>query len=124
MFSIINENIYDMSLILKVKKQTGPKKLKKIIKNLRNLSEEDIKNPSELKIKIFKEEKEIEKNSEFKIVAPIFGFQHYSEDIKKSNSKLVENINDDNEGEDTPSNVDENEEKEKQIDSSDLSENE
>ena len=47
MSSDLNEKIYDMALISKVKKQTGPKKLKKILKTLRNYAEEDLKNSPE-----------------------------------------------------------------------------
>ena len=124
MTSIVNEKIYDISLILKVKEQTGPKKLKKIIKNLKNLAEEDLKEFSVLKIKILKEDKEEEKKSEIIIVAPIFGFQHYLEDIDKLNSKSTVNNDDEHEGEDTPSDVDCNEESFKQKDSSDFSSDE
>ena len=121
---VIIETIYDMTLISKVKEQTGPKKLKKIINNLKNFAEEDLKEFSKLKIKIFEEEKEEVKKPEIRIVAPIFGFQQYLEDIKKSNSKLIVNIDDENEGEDTPSDVDGDEKGMKQKDSSDFSEDE
>ena len=80
MSSDLNEKIYDMALISKVKKQTGPKKLKKILKTLRKYAEEDLKKSPELKVKILKEDKEEEKKPEFKIVAPIIGFQHYFEE--------------------------------------------
>ena len=119
MISASKKNFYDMTLISKVKKHTGSKKLKEIVKNLRNLSKEDVKSFSELKIKIFEEDKE-EKKSDFKISAPIIGFQHYFEEFKKLNSRL----NDENhEREDAPSTVD-NEEEIKQVDSSDFSEDE
>ena len=121
---VIIETIYDMTLISKIKEQTGPKKLKKIINNLKNFAEEDLKEFPKLKIKIFEEEKEEVKKPEIRIVAPIFGFQHYLEDIKKSNSKLIVNIDDENEGEDTPSDVDGDEKGMKQKDSSDFSEDE
>ena len=115
------ENIYNESLNLKIKEQTGPKKLKKILKNLRNIAKEELKGFSELKIKISEEEKKEEIKSEFKIVAPIIGFQHYFEDFKKIN--LKSNINNaDYEGENTPSTVEGDEEELKQIDSSDFSE--
>ena len=53
MMSAINENIYDVTLISKIKEQTGPKKLKKINRSLRNLIEDDVKGFSGLKIKKF-----------------------------------------------------------------------
>ena len=123
MISIPNEKKYDLALISKIKKQTGSKKLKNIIKNLRNLSKKDIKESSELKIKVFEEEKEEEKKIVFKISAPIIRIQHYIEDFKKLNSKPIINNNIDNEGENAPSTVD-NDEETKQIDSSDFSDDE
>ena len=123
MISVPNEKKYDMALISKIKKQTGSKKLKNIIKNLRNLSKKDIKESSELKIKVFEEEKEEEKKIVFKISAPIIRIQHYIDDFKKLNSKpIIKNIID-NEGENAPSTVD-NDEETKQIDSSDFSDDE
>ena len=121
MISVKSEKNYKMTLISKVKKQREPKKIKKIIKYLRNLSEEDVKKASELIIKIFEEEKEEEKKSEFKIVAPIIGFQHYSEDFKKSNLKTVKNNDAEFARATSPSTVDENKEEINQVDSSDLS---
>ena len=120
----ISENNYNMALILKIKEQTETKKLKKIIKKLRNLAEEDLKGFTELKIKIFKEEKEEEKKQELKTFAPTVGFQHYFEDFKKTNLKSEVNNIVENEGENTPSTVDDNEEEVKQIDSSDFSDDE
>ena len=117
----IRQNIFNTTLNSAIKKQTEAKKLKIITKKLRNLAEEDLKGFSKLNIKKFKEEKEQEKKFEMKIVAPVFGFQHYFEDFKKSNSKLIVNNIVDYEGENTPSTVDENEEEVKQIDSSDFS---
>ena len=35
---VINDNIYDINLINEIKKQTGPKAVKKIRKQLRNFS--------------------------------------------------------------------------------------
>ena len=119
MISFKDENIYDMALISKVKKQTGPKKIKNILKNLRNIAIEDVKEFSELKVKVLKEEKK----PEIKIAAPIFGFQRFFEDFKNSNSKEIINNDAAYEGENTPSTVDDNEE-EKQVDSSDFSDDE
>ena len=119
MIPAINENKYNMSLIFKVKKQTGPKKLEKIVKNLKNLEVEDLKEFSELKVKILEEEKKDEKKIEIKVVAPIFGYKNYIEDYKKSNS--IVNSDEEIELEDTPSTINE---EEKQIDSSDFSEDE
>ena len=121
---MITGDIYNMTLILKIKEQTETKKLKKIIKNLRNLAKEDLKGFAELEIKIFEEEKEEEKKQELKTVAPIIGFQHYFEDFKKSNLKSEVNNIVEYEGENTPSTVDDNEEEVKQIDSSDFSDDE
>ena len=120
MASVIKKNIYDMALISTIKSRTGPKKLKKIIKNLRNLVEDDIKKLSGFKIKIF-EEKEEQIKQEFKIIAPIFRFQHYFEDSKKSISKSIVNNDNDLESDKTSSSVNNNEEETKQKDSSDFS---
>ena len=119
MVSVVIENIYNDILNLKIKKQTGHKKLRKILKDLRNVAEEDLKRFSELKIKISEEEKEEEKKSECKIVAPIIGLKYYFEDFKNLNLKVNNVI--DYEGEETPSTIDDEEEL-KQIDSSDFSE--
>ena len=121
MTSVINEKIYNIILISKDEEQIRQKKLKKILKILRNITEEDLKEFSELKIKIF----EVENiNPKIPIAAPIIGFQHYFEDFKKLNSRQIVNNNDDNEDENTLSNVDDNEEEIKQVDSSDFSEDE
>ena len=124
MSSTTNEKIYDISLISKVKEQTGPKKLKKIIKNLRNFTEKDLKELSKLKIKIFEEDREEEEKSEFVIIAPIIKLQHYLEYIKKSNSKSVVNNNDEFKGENTPFDAKSVEKDIKQKDSSDFSSDE
>ena len=116
-----SENIYDMALISKVKEQTNPKKLKKIIKNLRNLENHNFKKFSSLKAKMLEEE---EKETEFKIVAPTTEFKLYFENFKKSNSKLFVNSDIDLGGENTSPAIDDNEKKLKQIDSSDFSEDE
>ena len=121
MISVGSENGYKKNLLLKIKKQTKQKKLRKLVNNLRNLALEEIKGFSELKIKIFKEEKEQKKKLEFIIVAPIFGLQHYSEDFKKSNSKsnlsnIVNSVEDN-----TVSTVYDDKEELKQVDSSDFS---
>ena len=117
MIAEVNENNYNMSLISKVKDQTGPKKIKKITKYLRNLAEEDLKEFSKLKVKVMEEEKK----QEFKLAAPIIGFRYYFEDFKKLNSIPTTKNDVDNEGENTPSTVDDNEEEAKQIESSDFS---
>ena len=119
MASFVTEKIYNMALISKIKEQTGSKQLKKTTKKLRNLAEEDLKQFSGLKIKVFQEEKKEEKIPEIIIAAPIFGFRQYVEDFKKPYSKKVSNNNVDYEGENTPSTVNDNEEN--QIDSSDFS---
>ena len=84
---VINENDYDFTLISKVKERTSPKKLKKIIKDLKNLEEDDIKEFSELKINIF-EEKEDEKEPEFKIIVPIVEIKNYFEEKNQIQNKL------------------------------------
>ena len=124
MVSVVSVDVYNKILISKIKEQTGPKKLNKIVNNLKNLVIEDLKGFSKIKIKIFEEEKEEEKKPEFKIAAPIIGFQHYFEDFKKSNSKSIINNVVEYEGENTPSTVDDNENEVKQIDSSDFSDDE
>ena len=118
---VLYKNIYDTVLISKIKKQTGQRKIKKIIKNLKNLVEGDLKESSGLRIKIFVEKKEETKKPEIQIIAPVIGFSHYFEDLQKTNSKHNE-ANYDNEN--TPSTVESNEKDEKQIDSSDLSDDE
>ena len=120
MISVGSKNIYDKALITKIKGRIGPKKLKKIIKYLRDIAEKEVSQFSELKIKIFEEEKK----PEFKIVAPIIGFKHYFEEFKKLNSKRIVNNIIHNEGENTHSTSDGKEEEKKQIDSSDFSEDE
>ena len=122
MISSKNEKICNITLISKVKEKKELKNLKKVIKYLRILSEEDVKKSRQLKIKIFKEEKDKEKKSEFKVIAPIIAFQYYSEDFKKLYSKPVEIKDEEYEGEDTPSNVDDK--VIKQIESSDFSDDE
>ena len=121
MISIVKNKIYNTNLISKIKEKTGPKTLKKIAKYLRNLSKEDVKTFSKLKVKVFEEEIKNEKIHEFKIIAPVIGFQHYFEDLKKPNSTSDINTVFDNGGENTPSTVDDNEEEIKQVDSSDIS---
>ena len=116
----INENIYDMALILKIKEQTESKKLNKIIKNLRSVTENDLKELSRIKIKKLEIQKEIERKSELKNVASIIEFPHYAKDFKKSSSKSILNDDDDHEGENTPVTIDDNEEEVKQIDSYDF----
>ena len=66
MVSIINENIYDMTLISNIKERTGSKKLKNIMKNLRNFAEDDVKGFSGLKVKKFEEKTEEVKKPEHK----------------------------------------------------------
>ena len=118
MTSSTNEKIYDMDLISKVKRQTGQKGIKKVIKNLKNLAEEDLKQFSKLKIKVFEEEKQ--KKPEIIIATPIIGIEHYFKTFKKSNPKLLINNNIENVIKNTPSTVNDREEAE-QIDSSDFS---
>ena len=60
----------------------------------------------------------------FKIAAPVFGLQHYSEDFKKLNSKRIVNNIVDLVEENTSSTFDDNNEDIKQIDSSDFSSDE
>ena len=100
--SVINENIYDMTLISKIKERTGPKKLKKIIKNLRNLIKDDIKEFSGLKVKKFEEKKEEEKEMESENANPIIGLNRYIEDFKISNSRPILNNDEENLRENTP----------------------
>ena len=115
----LNENIYDMTLISKVKEHTGSRKLKTIINTLKHLAEEDVK----LKIKKFVKKKEEEKKPELKIL-PIIGFQNYFEDYKKHNSRSIVNNDADYVGENTPSTVDDNKKDIKKVSSFDFSEDE
>ena len=94
--SVTNENIYDVILISKIKKRTGPKRLKKINRNLRNLIEDDFKEFSGLKIKKFEEEKveEEEENQVPKNAVPVIEIKHYIEDFKKPNSREILNNDD------------------------------
>ena len=119
MISVGSENGYKKNLLLKIKKQTKQKKLRKLVNKLRNLALEEIKGFSELKIKIFKEEKKQKKKFEFIIVAPIFGLQHHFEDFKKSKSNVSNIIN--FEEDNTFSTVYDDKEELKQVDSSDFS---
>ena len=122
MFFAINQNIHDLALISKIKERTTQVKIKKIVNNLKNIAKDEIQKCSKLKIKIFKEESENEKKFEFKIAAPIIGLQQYIKEYKNHNSKTSVNKNNETEGENTPSTVDDNEEK--QVDSSDFSDDE
>ena len=121
-----NENFYDMILISKIKEQTSPKKLKKIVNNLKNTVKDEVNKFPEFKIKIFRDEKdeeeksEEEKKIEIKITAPVIGLKGYIKDFKKSNSKIIINNSNEDESENTPSTVDDNTEL-NQIDSSDFS---
>ena len=119
MNSVINENNYDMNLISKVKEHRSPKTLEKIIENLRNIEKEDVGNFSELKVEVFEEKIEEEKKTEFEIITPLIGFNH--EDLKKPDS-IVNNVDED-EGENTPSTVNDGGEDE-QVESSDFSDDE
>ena len=92
--SVTNENIYDVILISKIKKRTGPKRLKKINRNLRNLIEDDFKEFSKLKIKKFEEEKEEEENQVPKNAVSVIEIKHYIEDFKKPNSREILNNDD------------------------------
>ena len=121
MIIVVNEKTYNMSLISNIKEQVGPKKLKNIIKSLRNFSKEDLKELSNLEIKVIEGEKQEEKKPDFKTFTSIIGFQHYCEDFKKSNSISIVNNKILFEGENTPSTVDDNEEELKQIDNSGFS---
>ena len=119
MISVVNENIYDMNLISKVKEHRSPKTLEKIIKNLRNIEKEDVGNFSELKVEVFEEKREEEKKTEYEIIPPLIGFIH--EDLKKPDS-IVNNVEEE-EGENTPSTVKDCGEDE-QVESSDFSDDE
>ena len=122
MFFAINQNLHDLVLISKIKERTTKAKIKKIVNNLKNIAKDEIQKCSKLKIKIFKEESEDKKKFEFKIAAPIIGIQQYIKEYKNHNSKTSVNKNTETEGENTPSTVDDNEEK--QVDSSDFSDEE
>ena len=129
MIFITNENFYDMFLISKIKERTNQKKLKKIVNNLKNIAKDEVNKFPEIKIKIYREEKneeeknEEEKKIEIKVAAPVIGLKHYIKDFKKSNSKITINNNNEDESENTSSTVEDNKEL-KQIDSSDFSDDE
>ena len=127
MSSTFGDKIYNLDLISEIKRKSGPEIITKIRKYLRSITEADIKDLNELKIKIFDdtEEKKIieeEKKEEFKIVAPTVNVQLYLNDFKKLNSKSNLNEEDDK-GENTPSTVVDDGEVE-QADSSDFSDDE
>ena len=124
MMSVTNENTYNKILISKIKQRTGQKELKKIVNSLKNIAEDDVKKLSKLKIKIFEEKIEEDEKVEFKISAPLIGLQHYIKDLKKLNSKIIVNQNDEPKRENISSSVNNNEEELKQIDSSDFSDDE
>ena len=121
MIHAAKNNNYDLALISKAKEMIGSKKIKKIVRNLRNLEKENTKKLSELKIKIFEEEKEEIEESKFKIIAPIIGINHYFKNLEKSNSNIFVNNDVSLEGKNNTSIVEDNEEELKQIDSSDFS---
>ena len=114
----VNENVYDITLILKIKERTGTKKIKKILRNLRNLAEDELKEFSELKINKFGEEKSEIKNNKFKNDTSFIEFQHYTEDFKNLNSRSILYNDDEYERVNTPVTSDDNEEEMKQIDNS------
>ena len=120
MISIINENFYDMALILKIKERTEPKKIKKIVNNLKKIEEDEVNNFSKLKIKIFEEKKEDEKNIESETFSSIIDFKCHIEETKLSNPKSILDSDDEYEGENTPSTVRDNEEQNK-VDGSEFS---
>ena len=124
MIIVIDENIYDMALISKVKERTGPKKIKKITKYLRNLAEEEMKEFSELKIKKFEDKKEDLKKLEVNSSTSITKLQNYIGDFKKLKSKSILNNGELYEGENDPSTVDGNDGEMEQIDNSFLSDDE
>ena len=121
MICIINENIYNMTLISKIKKQTGSKNTKKIIKYLRNLADDDVKKFFKLKIKIFNEKKEETKNKVSNVDASIIGPHRYVENFNESKLKPVMNTEDEHEGENTSASIDNNEEERKQNNDSNFS---
>ena len=121
MINAAKNNNYDLALISKIKEMKGSKIIKKIARDLRNLEKENTRKLSELKIKIFEEEKEVIKEPEFKIIAPIIRIKNYFENLKKSNSNVIVNNNASLEGKNITSIVEDNEEELKQIDSSDFS---
>ena len=123
MSSAANKNFYDVIFNSKIKERADPKKIRKIVNNLKNIAKDDILKFSKLKIKVFKEKNEEEKNAEFQIATPIIGLQQYINESKKFNSNAILKIDNESEAENTPSTVDNNEE-EKQIDSSDFSDDE
>lgn len=106
---VINDNIYDINLINEIKKQTGPKAVKKIRKQLRNFIDLDIENfnaSNKVKVVDDTDEKKIIENNkkiEFKNNNPIIDFNHYFEDSNKQNTKDDINFEGNYKGENTPS---------------------
>ena len=118
MIIVIDENIYDMELISKVKERTGPKKIKKITKYLRNLAEDEMKEFSELKIKKFENKKENVKKLEVNSSTSHIELQNCIGNFKKSKSRSILNNDEEYEGENDPSTVDGNDGEMEQIDNS------
>ena len=114
MILAINENDYDMTLISEIKKHTGPTKLKKIVEDLKNLEEEDLKEYPELNVEIFEEKNPEEKNDEYKNASPTNILQNYTKNFKKLNSII--NNSYENKGLNT---TDNNNDEEKQKNNSD-----
>ena len=123
MASVINEKVYNKTLISKIKEHTGPKKLKKIINHLRKIAEDDIKESYALKIKIFEEKKEQEVNLELNIDASTIEVKHYTEDLRE-NSRMIVNKDGESEEDNSTCTVNDKNKEFKQIDSSDLSDDE
>ena len=126
MTRIFKDKIYDINLIYKIKNQIGSKGLKNIRKHLKNLTELDIKECNELKVKTFDDEEEIKiveenKKEELKISVPVISLTVLTKYLKKSNSKINKNYKEDEVEENTPSTIIDNDEKIVQIDSSDFS---
>ena len=126
MTHIFKDKIYDINLISKIKKKIGSKELKNIRNHLKNLTELDIKECNELKVKTFDDEEEIKiveenKKEELKISSPVISLRVLTKYLKKSNSKINKNYKEDEVEENTPSTIIDNDEEIVQIDSSDFS---
>ena len=84
--SVINENFYDMTLISNIKERTGPKKIKNIMKNLRNFAEDDAKGFSGLKVKNFEEKIEEVKKPVLKKMSIS---TLYNDDEEENSSEII-----------------------------------
>ena len=97
---IIKNKISDNSLNNEIKSHLSDIKVKKILKNLRDLTQSDILNEKAIKVKILKEEKQIKNDNYISVKT----FKDYFEDFVKEQQSLEDS-------EDSESDSSEDEEK-------------